>query len=151
MVLFLSSQVSINLLLWFSIQFLFHVTPSLRSSTVPSSDSSVNCQIPYPQSSSLTTTASFYDTTSTYCLRQLILLCPIQVVWTSYTQPLWQQLLVTSIEFHSSNGISCWCSADVVHPTCFSIQVQVSIEIEALFDNDDNVDTIVELQPYQDD
>ena len=38
-----------------------------------------------------------------------------------------------------------------MHPTCFSIQVQVSIEIEALFDNDDNVDTIVELQPYHDD
>ena len=41
-----------------------------------------------------------------------------------------------------------------MHPTCFSIQVQVSVEIEALlmvFDNDDNVDTIVELQPYQDD
>jgi len=141
MVIFLLSQVSIQLLRWFSIQFFFHVTPSLLSSTVPNSDSSVNWQITYPQSSSLTTTASFYDTTSTYCLRQLILLCPLQVVCTSYTQPLWQQILVTYIEFHSSNGISCWCSADVVHPTCFSIQVQVSVEIEALFDNDDNVDT----------
>ena len=107
----------------------------------------------FPQTSSLTNTDSFYNNTSTYCLIQLIFLCTIQVVYTPYKQPLWQQLLLMSIKFDSSNGISCWCSADVVHPT-FPIQIQVSVLIEAfwrVFDNDDNVNTIVELHPYQDD
>ena len=133
MVLFLSSQVLIKLLLWFFIEFLLQVPSSFISSDISSSVSSVTLtdSLSSPPSS-LTTTASFYDTTSTYCLRQLILLCPLQVVCTLYIQPLWQQLLVTSKEFHSSNGISCWCSADFVHPICFSIQVQVSVAIGAL-------------------